>query len=236
MTTTNVVPLADGPSLFFAQKMEGDLNECDSGVQTIQVAWNGGVTYISGDVESDLFQYYTGLFDVLEFWFRMHRFPSQTSTTTTIFTNCAFPPLMKSSKFQCWPTRSKTQTTTPICTAKLMSAPALLRQMLKMTFSKKDIRFARIRSRMKYSSRICEAMNASSCMTSWGEMSSRKESVLVQYKCLQQTQGMYFLTILNKTNQTTFKLIKRRTACLWTQQDRSRTPSTRIWSSGFLQI
>ena len=49
MTTTNVVPLADGPSLFFAQKMEGDLNECDSGTQTIQVAWDGGVTpYISG--------------------------------------------------------------------------------------------------------------------------------------------------------------------------------------------
>ena len=113
---------------------------------------------------------------VLGSWFRTHRFPSQTSMTTTIFTNCAFPQLMKSSKFQCWPTRSKTQITTPICTAKLMSAPALLRQMLKMTFSKKGIRFTRIRSRMKYSSRICEAMNASSCMTSWGEMSS-KESV-----------------------------------------------------------
>ena len=64
MTTTNVVPLADGPSLFFAQKMEGDLNECNSGTQTIQVAWNGGVTpYISGDDESDLFQYYTGYSD-----------------------------------------------------------------------------------------------------------------------------------------------------------------------------
>lgn len=64
MTTTNVVPLADGPSLFFAQKIEGDLNECNSGTQTIQVAWNGGVTpYISGDAESDLFQYYTGYSD-----------------------------------------------------------------------------------------------------------------------------------------------------------------------------
>ena len=37
------------------------MNECNSGIQTIQVAWNGGVTpYISGDTESDLFQYYVG--------------------------------------------------------------------------------------------------------------------------------------------------------------------------------
>jgi len=64
ITTTNVVPLADGPSLFFAQKIEGDLNECISGTQTIQVAWDGGVTpYISSDEESDLFQYYTGYSD-----------------------------------------------------------------------------------------------------------------------------------------------------------------------------
>ena len=61
ITTTNVIPLADGPSLFFAQRIEGNLNECNSGTQTIQVAWNGGVTpYISDDTESDLFQYYVG--------------------------------------------------------------------------------------------------------------------------------------------------------------------------------
>ena len=61
VTTTNVIPLADGPSLFFAQRIDGNLNDCDSGTQTIQVAWNGGVTpYISGDSESDLFQYYVG--------------------------------------------------------------------------------------------------------------------------------------------------------------------------------
>ena len=61
ITTTNVIPLADGPSLFFAQRIDGNLNECNSGIQTIQVAWNGGVTpYISGDTESDLFQYYVG--------------------------------------------------------------------------------------------------------------------------------------------------------------------------------
>ena len=62
--TTNVVPLADGPSLFFAQRIDGNLNECSSGTQTIQVAWNGGVTpYIDGDTESDLFQYYVGYSD-----------------------------------------------------------------------------------------------------------------------------------------------------------------------------
>ena len=61
ITTTNVIPLADGPSLFFAQRIDGNLNECGSGTQTIQVAWNGGVTpYRSGDSESDLFQYYVG--------------------------------------------------------------------------------------------------------------------------------------------------------------------------------
>ena len=64
MTTKNVIPLADGPSLFFAQRIDGNLNECNSGTQTIQVAWNGGVTpYISGDTESDLFQYYVGYSD-----------------------------------------------------------------------------------------------------------------------------------------------------------------------------
>ena len=64
IATTNVIPLADGPSLFFAQRIVGNLNECSSGTQTIQVAWNGGVTpFISGDIESDLFQYYVGYSD-----------------------------------------------------------------------------------------------------------------------------------------------------------------------------
>ena len=64
ISTTNVIPLDDGPSLFFAQRIDGNLNECNSGTQTIQVAWNGGITpYISGDTESDLFQYYIGYSD-----------------------------------------------------------------------------------------------------------------------------------------------------------------------------
>ena len=64
LTTTNIIPLADGPSLFFAQRIDGNLNKCSLGTQTIQVAWNGGITpYISADTESDLFQYYIGYSD-----------------------------------------------------------------------------------------------------------------------------------------------------------------------------
>ena len=62
--TTNVVPLIDGPSLFFAQKIEGSINDCGSGTQTVQVVWNGGITpYINGDSQEDLYQYYTGFSD-----------------------------------------------------------------------------------------------------------------------------------------------------------------------------
>ena len=64
ITSTYVIPLDYGPSLFFAQRIDGNLNECNSGIQTIQVAWDGGITpYISGDTESDLFQYYIGYSD-----------------------------------------------------------------------------------------------------------------------------------------------------------------------------
>ena len=64
ITTTNIIPLANGPSLFFAQRIDGNLNECNLGTQTIQVAWDGGITpYNNGDTESDLFQYYIGYSD-----------------------------------------------------------------------------------------------------------------------------------------------------------------------------
>ncbi len=40
------------------------MNECGSATQTIQLAWNGGVTpYINGDTEADLYQYYIGYSD-----------------------------------------------------------------------------------------------------------------------------------------------------------------------------
>lgn len=63
--TTNIVPLADGPSMFFAQKINGSIDECESeSSQTIQVAWDGGITpHINGDTEGDLFKYYIGYSD-----------------------------------------------------------------------------------------------------------------------------------------------------------------------------
>ena len=52
---------ADGPSLF-AQRIDGNLNECNSYKRFCCV--NGGITpYISGDTESDLFLYYVGYSD-----------------------------------------------------------------------------------------------------------------------------------------------------------------------------
>lgn len=61
-STNNVIALANGPSLFFAQKIEGSISECAS--QTIQVTWDGGVVpYISTDNETDLYQYYRGYTD-----------------------------------------------------------------------------------------------------------------------------------------------------------------------------
>jgi hypothetical protein len=62
--TTNVIPLGDGPSMFFAQRIEGSINECTGTNQTIQVAWTGGITpFIDGDTEEDLYQYYIGYTD-----------------------------------------------------------------------------------------------------------------------------------------------------------------------------
>jgi hypothetical protein len=64
LSTRNVVSLAEGPGLFFAQRLESSMNECNLGIQTIQIAWNGGITpHINGDTESDLFQYYIGYSD-----------------------------------------------------------------------------------------------------------------------------------------------------------------------------
>lgn len=59
-STQNVVPLSEGPQLFFAQRIEGSIAECSSSTQVIQVAWNGGIVpFQAGDTEADLFQYYT---------------------------------------------------------------------------------------------------------------------------------------------------------------------------------
>lgn len=63
--TNNVAPLSDGPTIFFAQRVTGSIDECKTEAkQTIQVVWTGGVTpYVSGDSESDLFTYYIGYSD-----------------------------------------------------------------------------------------------------------------------------------------------------------------------------
>jgi hypothetical protein len=63
--TTNVLPLSAGPSMIFAQRIEGPMSECIGGTnQTIQVVWNGGITpFLFLDQEEDLFQYYVGYTD-----------------------------------------------------------------------------------------------------------------------------------------------------------------------------
>jgi hypothetical protein len=57
----NVIPLSDGPSMFFAQILGGDLAERkENNSQVVQVAWQGGITPIDTKVaEKDLFQFYT---------------------------------------------------------------------------------------------------------------------------------------------------------------------------------
>ena len=95
-TTTNVIPLANGPSLFFAQRIDGNLNECSLGTQTIQVAWNGGVTpYIGGDTESDLFQYYIGYSDSSGVLIPHVPVSIADINDNTIFTNFVFLQVMK---------------------------------------------------------------------------------------------------------------------------------------------
>ncbi len=60
-STKNVIPLGNGPKMFFAQILSGDLAERRSSTgQTVQVAWEGGITPVAEDVsEEDLYQFYT---------------------------------------------------------------------------------------------------------------------------------------------------------------------------------
>ena len=59
--TRNIVPLSEGPTLFFAQMIGGSISECPPGTaQTLQVAWDGGVVPIADTLdEEDLFAFYT---------------------------------------------------------------------------------------------------------------------------------------------------------------------------------
>ncbi|MEO1618217.1 MAG: hypothetical protein AAFV88_20350 [Planctomycetota bacterium] len=60
-STKNVIPLDEGPRMFFAQIVKGDLAEqSDDNSQVVQVAWQGGITPVDKKIaEEDLFQFYT---------------------------------------------------------------------------------------------------------------------------------------------------------------------------------
>ncbi len=60
-STKNVIPLSEGPRMFFAQIVKGDLAEQSAdNSQVVQVAWQGGITPVDKKVaEKDLFQFYT---------------------------------------------------------------------------------------------------------------------------------------------------------------------------------
>ena len=209
ITTTNVVPLADGPSLFFAQKIEGDLNECNSGTQTIQVAWNGGVTpYISGDAESDLFQYYTGYSDssgVLV--------PHAPISIADINDNDNFHQL-------CFPTSDE------IVKVSMMANTVEDPNQDPNLYSDIDV------SSCTFSTNVQEDLFEEGYQIYPNPFldeifveNLRGDEYFIVYdflgrnviegKCLGPVEmpatnsGMYYLTILNKTNQTTFKLVRR---------------------------
>ena len=209
ITTTNVVPLADGPSLFFAQKIEGDLNECISGTQTIQVAWDGGVTpYISSDEESDLFQYYTGYSDssgVLV--------PHAPISIADINDNDNFHQL-------CFPTSDE------IVKISMMANTVEDPNQDPNLYSDIDV------SSCTFSTNVQEDLFEEGYQIYPNPFldeifveNLRGDEYFIVYdflgrnviegKCLGPVEmpatnsGMYYLTILNKTNQTTFKLVRR---------------------------
>ena len=118
------------------------MNECNSGTQTIQVAWNGGVTpYITGDNESDLFHYYIGYSDssgVL--------IPHVPISIADIDDNDNFHQLCFSTndeivKISMMANTVEDQTMTQIYSAKLTVSSCTPLTILKRTYSKKDIKF-----------------------------------------------------------------------------------------------
>ena len=209
MTTTNVIPLADGPSLFFAQKIEGGLNECSSGTQTIQVAWNGGVTpYVSGDDESDLFQYYTGYSDssgVLV--------PHAPISIADINDNDNFHQL-------CFPTSDE------IVKISMMANTVEDPNHDPNLFSEIDVSYCTPPTTIEddllgkgyqvYPNPFSEEIFVENLRgDEYFIVHDFLGRNVMEGKCLSpvempaSTPGIYYLTILSKTNQTTFKLIKR---------------------------
>jgi hypothetical protein len=59
--TKNVIPLAEGPSLFFAQVIKGSLAEkAPADHQVVQVAWQGGIVPVDKKLaEEELYRHYT---------------------------------------------------------------------------------------------------------------------------------------------------------------------------------
>ncbi|MCD8534545.1 MAG: hypothetical protein LR011_07075 [Verrucomicrobia bacterium] len=60
-STRKIIPLREGPGMFFAQIIKGNLaEETEDNVQVVQVAWQGGITPTDPNIaEKDLFRFYT---------------------------------------------------------------------------------------------------------------------------------------------------------------------------------
>ena len=208
-TTTNVIPLADGPSLFFAQRIDGNLNECNSGIQTIQVAWNGGITpYISSDTESDLFQYYIGYSDssgVL--------IPHVPISIADINDNDNFHQLCFSTsdeivKISMMANTVEDPNQDPNLYSEIDVSSCTLSTSIEENLSEKGYKIYP----NPFSDEIfVENLLGNEYFTIYDFLGRN----VIEGKCLgtvkipEINSGIYYLTILNNTNQTTFKLIKR---------------------------
>ena len=209
MTTTNVVPLADGPSLFFAQKMEGDLNECDSGAQTIQVAWNGGVTpYISGDDESDLFQYYTGYSDSSGVLVAHAPISIADINDNDNFHQLCFPSTDEIVKISMLANTVEDPNHDPNLYSEIDVSTCTPSTIVEEDLFEEGYQ---IYPNPFTDEIFVENLRGDECFIVHDFLGRN----VIEGKCLGHVQmpatnsGMYYLTILNKTNQTTFKLVRR---------------------------
>lgn len=209
ITTTNVIPLDDGPSLFFAQRIDGNLNECNSGTQTIQVAWNGGITpYISGDTESDLFQYYIGYSDssgVL--------IPHVPISIADINDNDNFHQLCFSTsdeivKISMMANTVEDPNQDPNLYSEIDVSSCTLLTIIEENLFEKGYKI--------YPNPFSDEIFVENLLgNEYFIIYDFLGRNVIEGKCLgtvkipETNSGIYYLTILNNTNQTTFKLIKR---------------------------
>ena len=200
--------------------------------QTIQVAWNGGVTpYISGDVESDLFQYYTGYSDssgVLV--------PHAPISIADINDNDNFHQL-------CFPTTDEIVKISMLANTveDPNHDPNLYSEIDVSTCTPSTIveddlfeEGYQIYQNPFTDEIFVENLRGDECFIVHDFLRN-----VLEGKCLGPVQmpatnsGMYFLTILNKTNQTTFKLVKMSSAYLWTQRTEAEHPQPGFGQVGF---